>query len=117
MNKTLREKSYTALCCLFGTAALCALTARAGAVEDAPPTKTVKYDDLDITKPAGAKTLYRRIQAAAVEVCPVLMSRELELLPIEHRCIEQAIDAAVRSVNAPALTQLRAGGQVRLASK
>jgi len=50
-------------------------------------------------------------------VCPVLMSRELELLPIEHRCIEQAIDAAVRSVNAPALTQLRAGGQVRLASK
>jgi len=118
MNKAIRMKLYTAVYCAFGTAALGTLTAPAGAAEEAVPSKTVRFDDLDITKPAGAKVLYRRIQAAAQEVCQIVpMTREMQLMSIEHACIVRAIDNAVRKVNAPALTELRFGSGLRLASK
>ena len=117
MNKILLSKHYKALCCLLGAAALGTMTAAAAAAEEALPAKIVKYDDLDITKPAGAKVLFHRIHAAAVEVCPVPFSSAPKLLAVERACIDHAIDQAVRDVNAPALTELRFASPVRLASK
>jgi UrcA family protein len=116
MNKSIRLTLYTALCCAVGTAALGGL-ATAGAAEEDLQTKTVRFDDLDITKPAGAKVLYHRIQAAAFEVCRGLSSREFQLKAKDHACIEQAIDNAVRSVDSAPLTELRFGSEFRLASK
>ena len=112
MNTTIRTKLYAALCCAFGTGALCAHSSSAEA-EDAP-SKIVRFTDLDITKPAGAKVLYGRIRAAAHSA-----GGDPILRPAVHACIDKAIDEAVRKVDAPALTALRFGGSgdVRLASK
>jgi UrcA family protein len=116
MNKPIRLTLYTALCCALGTTALGGLAA-AGAAEEDLPSKTVRFDDLDIAKPAGAKVLYHRIQAAALEVCRVPSSLEFQLMAKHQACIEQAVDNAVRSVNSPPLTELRFGSEFRLASK
>ncbi len=117
MNPNIRMKFYTAILSAFGTASMCTLTtAPAGAAEQAVPTRTVRFDDLDITKPAGAKILYDRIKAAAVDVCP-RNSRELSEVVVERKCVETAIDIAVRKVNSDLLTELRFGSGIRLASK
>jgi UrcA family protein len=117
MNKTIRTTLYTASYCAFGAAVLCTLTTPAVASEQDVPTKTVRFDDLNIAKAAGAKVLYRRIQAAAREVCPLSISRGVYLAAVQRACIEQAIDNAVRSVNAVALTELRFGSALHLADK
>jgi UrcA family protein len=116
MNKTIRTNIYTAIYCALGTAAFCAATTVAAAEEQNPPTETVKYGDLDISKSAGARVLYHRIQVAARQVCP-LTSNTIEMVTAEHACINKAIDDAVKSVNAVALSELRFGTPVRLASK
>jgi UrcA family protein len=117
VNKTLRTKLYRVIYCTLGAAALCTLTATAGADTQTPLTKTVKFDDLNIATPAGAKVLYRRIQAAAVEVCPPQMFYTLQMDQIQRTCVSQAIDNAVKSVNSTALTELRFGSPARVASK
>jgi UrcA family protein len=116
MNKSIHLTLYAALCCTLGTTALGGL-AMAGAAEEDLPTKIVHFDDLDIAKPAGAKVLYHRIQAAALEVCRGPSSREFQLMAKNRACIEQAIDNAVRSVNSAPLTELHFGSEFRLASK
>jgi UrcA family protein len=117
MNTTIRTKLYAALCCAFGTGALCTHSSSAEA-EDAP-SRVVRFADLDITKPAGAKVLYGRIRVAAHTVCEQSAGGDPILRPAVHACIDKAIDEAVRKVDAPALTALRFGGSgdVRLASK
>jgi UrcA family protein len=117
MNTTLRTNLYTAIFCIIGTAAVTTLTTPAGADGLNPPSKTVKFDDLNIATAAGAKALYRRIQTAAVEVCPTQMSYTLRMEQARRACVDHAIDNAVKSVNSPALTELRFGNPVRLASK
>ncbi|MGO8827983.1 MAG: UrcA family protein [Steroidobacteraceae bacterium] len=119
MKPNLRMKYYTAILSAFGTASMCTLsTAPAGAAEQAVPTRTVRFDDLDITKPAGAKILYDRIKAAAAEVCQPSMSREpLTMAVVQRNCVQKAIDNAVMKVNSDVLTELRFGSGIRLASK
>ncbi len=118
MNPNIRMKFYTAILSAFGTASMCTLTtAPAGAAEQAVPSRTVRFDDLDINKPAGAKILYDRIKAAAVEVCEPPMSRELSVVVVQRKCVEKAIDNAVMKVNSDVLTELRFGSGIRLASK
>ena len=92
------------LAILLGTLSACA------DVYAAPPgyevaTRTVKYGDLDLTRSAGAASLYSRIQYAANAVCePAVSSIPREsILPTRH-CVEQSIARAVADVNAPALT-------------
>jgi UrcA family protein len=115
--KTIRTKLYSAIYCVLGAAAFCSLTTPAGAdPQDDPPTKIVKYGDLNIGTTAGAQVLYRRIQNAAREVCMTGMGT-LQFVAAEHACIDKAIDDAVRGVNSVALSELRFGTQVHLASK
>ncbi len=67
--------------------------------------RTVKYGDLDLTRSAGAATLYSRIQAAARAVCePVSSSGRRDSFALTRRCVDQSITRAVADVNAPALT-------------
>ena len=118
---TIRTKLYAAICVLFGSAAVgTPWTSAQASDEPPPPTKTVKFADLDIQTAEGAKVLYHRIRLAANQVC-----QEIERDPVMREatqgCIDTAIDNAVRKVNAPYLTALRFGngnnGNVRLASK
>ena len=117
MNTTIRTKIYTAISCVMGTAALC--TVLSPSVEaQAPPSKTVRFSDLDITKSEGAKVLYNRIRAAAQEVCELSTGTDPIMRAAIKGCIDTAVDKAVKDVNAPMLTNLRFGStDLRLASK
>jgi len=116
MNTLIRTRLLTAIYCVLGAAGVCALAASAGA-EESLPSKTVRYSDLDISHPAGAKTLYDRIRAAARDVCALSIAGDPVLRGGGKACVDTAIDDAVRKVNAPELTSLRFGGDIRLASK
>jgi|SRR5271156_2699435 len=112
----IRAKLYSAIYCVLGTAAFCTLTTPAGADSQDPPSKIVKYGDLNIGTTAGAQVLYRRIQNAAREVCLSGIGT-LQFIAADRACMNKAIDEAVKSVNSVALTELRFGTQVHLASK
>jgi UrcA family protein len=115
MNAIIRTKIHAAIYCVLGAAALGALSTSAHA-EDQPPSKTVKFADLDIQTPEGAKVLYHRIRAAARSVCDY---GHANLRNAELQCAEKAIDDAVRKVNAPYPTVLHVDStdRLRLASK
>jgi UrcA family protein len=117
MNTFIRTKIYTAISCFMSTAALCNALSTTAEAQDVP-SKVVKFYDLDVTTPDGAKVLYKRIRAAARDVCDVSADGD-PIFRIQNKvCIDKAIDKAVRGVNAPMLTNLRFGsGDVRLASK
>jgi UrcA family protein len=115
---TVRTKLYAAICVLFGSAAVGTPWTSAQAGEENPPSKTVKFADLDIRTPEGAKALYQRIRAAANQVCAPTY-RDPVLRDGVGTCVNSAIDNAVKKINAPYLTALRFGNNVnvRLASK
>ena len=111
---SIRTKIYTTLYVVLGASALGSLSAPALA-DPSPPSKKVRFNDLDLSTPKGAKILYDRISAAAHDVCgttdPIMRQATRE-------CIAHAIDQAVKDVNAPMLTSLRFGTpEVRLARK
>ena len=61
---------------------------------------TVKFADLDISKPRGAALLYARISAAAKSACSFYWFKSDA---DEFRCVHDAIANAVRKVNQPEL--------------
>ena len=111
-----RNKLFVVIYCLMITAWACTLAVTAGA-DESLPSKTVRYSDLDISKPEGAKALYQRIRAAARHVCDLSIGGDAVLRVAEKACVDTAIDNAVRKVDAPALTSLRFGGDIHLASR
>jgi UrcA family protein len=68
---------------------------------------TVGYSDLDLSKPAGAQTLYQRIKSAAAQVCG---SRghytRLESRKLWRDCYDGAVANAVAQIDRPSLTAL-----------
>ena len=85
---------------------------------ESPPTRVVHFDDLDLSKPAGIQTLYRRIKFAAHMVCEPYIDSDIHSSGAMRACVIQAVDHAVSRVNSPALTELHTGAaNVRLASK
>jgi UrcA family protein len=116
MNTTIQNTARAAAFFLCGAIALCTLQMTARASDDALPTEKVSYADLDISKPAGAKVLYSRIQAAARHVCALSGIRDLGSMQWVNRCTDQAIDKAMKDVGAPALTALRPNTVIHYAS-
>jgi UrcA family protein len=117
MNTNIRATVYKTIFCAYWAATVCVLSGPAKADDLPLPTKTVQFGDLDISKSEGAKVLYRRIQAAAHEVCGGSIPYGLSASGVQHTCIDKAIDGAIKNVNSVALTQVRFGSPVRLASK
>ena len=76
----------------------------AGAAGLAPPSVTVKYGDLDVSRPQGATTLYSRIRAAAERVCSPAESGGIAAKMRFKGCIDQAISDAVKTVHQPELS-------------
>jgi UrcA family protein len=116
MNTNVQTMFRPAALLLCGAMTVCGLQATARA-DDGLRKEKVSFADLDISKPAGAKTLYGRIVAAANHVC-----RDTENMGLypdvfkERQCINQAIDNAVKAVDAPALSALRSAKVLHLAS-
>jgi UrcA family protein len=77
----------------------------------------VSYAELDLTKPAGAQTLYERIKKAAYTVCGAYDSPMAWNYPAKTQCLKTAIDDAVAKVNSPLLTSLHRNENTRVASK
>lgn len=119
MNTLTRASIHTTLCLLLGIAGGCALSNSVHAGEEQGlPSKTVRYDDLDISRTAGAKVLYSRIRTAAIQVCEDPLHTDPIVRLSAHACIRHAIDEAVKSVASPVLTAMNSGGgDIRVARK
>jgi UrcA family protein len=90
------------LCTLF---ALAITSGSLGTVYAADaPTIKVSYSDLDLSRPADAQVLYRRLKQAAAAVCGSSVSAA-ELLRYAHwrRCYDPALHNAVMQIDAPEL--------------
>jgi UrcA family protein len=68
-------------------------------------SKTVKFGDLDINGPEGAKKLYKRIKVAAESLCSPVDGRLLTQHQVFTRCVRGSVQRAVVQVQSPALTQ------------
>ena len=85
--------------------------------------KTVLYGDLNLANPQGVERLYRRIVAAAQQVCDSRQGRSLQAQALDSICTKQSIARAVAAVGQPALTSLHAvktgqsSGTARLAKQ
>ena len=65
----------------------------------------VQYGDLNLSNPRGAAALYKRIEAAANDVCGAseVESRELGSRASVDACVRKAITGAVTTVGRPEL--------------
>lgn len=105
MNASLCTRASIPLalvCC-----ALAPLPAFAGAPSDEVPRITVSYADLDLTRAEGAQTLYRRLRAAARQVCDA--GHDMRALAERARyraCVDKALEEAVRTIDRDVLTAL-----------
>jgi len=92
-------------CVLAGLVAgpVSALAASSGRLDD-PPSRKVKYADLDLNRDAGVAALFSRIKTAAREVCEPMDVFFLNLVRQQYNCSQDAIARAVADVNAPLLT-------------
>jgi len=68
-----------------------------------PVSITVKYADLNVASPSGARALYARIRAAAQNACSYYW---FKTDADEFRCLHNTIARAVSKVNQPALSAL-----------
>lgn len=82
------------------------------AAEKAPDgqrsSKVVQYGDLNLANPQGVDRLYRRIVAAANEVCETHGDRSIVNFELTRICMRQSIAKAVTAVGNPALAALHA---------
>jgi UrcA family protein len=96
----------TGLRALIATAIFGALAASFGAASAADLSSvsvTVKYADLNIASPSGARVLYQRIRAAAQSACSYFL---FETGTDEAHCVRLTIERAVAKVNQPALSAI-----------
>jgi UrcA family protein len=78
-------------------------------------TRTVKVWDLDLTESADVQTLYDRVHAAAAHVCRAEERRAYRVTRMRvagwlDRCVDGAIDGAVRELGNPSLAALHTRG-------
>lgn len=100
MNSSSRS---TGLRGLIATAIFGALAVGFSVVSAADPSSAsinVKYADLNIASPSGARVLYERIRAAAQSACNYFW---FKTDADEARCVQNTIANAVTKVNQPAV--------------
>lgn len=79
------------------------------------PTRTVKAWDLDLAKTADVRTLYQRLQNAANAVCNAATKQHWQNTRARapqgwsQRCVQDAVDAAVRGVDNRRLAAVHTG--------
>lgn len=100
------QRSTRTICFALGLAAALGFSglANANATSDEVRRAEVSFSDLDLSRTAGANTLYTRIQRAARNVCEVNTVPNPQALLLERKCMAKAMDDAVRSVDDPNLT-------------
>jgi UrcA family protein len=95
----------TAVLCLAAAATLPSAAPVRAQTSDTVPSVTVRYGDLDIGSPAGARVLLTRIQAAADTACGRAPDiRRLDRWAYFEACRRSAVTRAVAQVGSPMLT-------------
>lgn len=83
---------------------LAALSAPAVSVaQPAPPSVVLRHADLDLSEPAAAREMLRRIRAAAGRVCAPHETSHAAILAADA-CRREAVARGVARLNAPAVT-------------
>lgn len=92
----------------FGVQASHAQVAATDADADIPSV-TVQYDDLNLGSVEGSRVLYRRLEAAATQVCPkVGYVTELRQNEDARRCIKASIERAAKEIKSPRFAEVAA---------
>jgi UrcA family protein len=69
---------------------------------DADAGTTVRFADLDLSKPEGVATLYARISRTAHDICGDVDGR----MSLNEKCVAKTVENAVNRLNWPLLTAL-----------
>jgi UrcA family protein len=115
--------SSSALTALLAASTLAFSIGSASAVSAAdqdPVTATVKYGDLNLTTPGGAKVMLQRIEQAARQVCQY--DADIADLPglrdWVRYCVSTRIEITLRRLDAPMVTAAYSGkSQMLLAER
>lgn len=116
MSISIQKSARVAAFFLGGAITVCGLHATAKAADQPPPSQKVSYADLNISKPAGAAVLYRRIVKAAHQVCEDNSVKGLASYQLINHCVDRAITQAVNDVGSPALSALLPHPPLKVAS-
>jgi len=107
---TISARKHSPRFFLTGLTAACLAVAATGvraqgqAAPDTEPRKiVVHYADLNLANPQGVERLYRRIVAAASEVCDS-RDRSLQAQALDGICKKESIARAVAAANQPVMT-------------
>lgn len=115
--------THVAKIVIGATSLLLGLAGQAAAAEivgsrtlDAERGAAVRASDLDLSVPADAEALYRRIEKKARSMCEAEAARwDVKRVSRRQRCIEQAVDGAVGRANMPLLTAVHHGTSRQMA--
>jgi UrcA family protein len=85
--------------------------------DEDPRSRAIQVSDLDLSRPAEAAQLYRRIERAAIYVCEPFASDSLARTMLYRKCVSGAVARAVADVNSPLFTQYVAHTNGRILSR
>jgi UrcA family protein len=91
----------------FFAAAMIVCPGLAAAAPAPAPAVVVHYADLDLARPAGARTMLIRIRKAAADACrdsPGMAGHDSHTLQRLDDCYRQSVRRAVEGLNAPLVT-------------
>jgi UrcA family protein len=75
-------------------------------------TVTVSFADLNLSKQAGAETLYGRLKTGARQACGGSQDfRNIGIRRLTRQCYNEALSGAVQSINNETLTNLHANAR------
>jgi UrcA family protein len=106
LKESIMKMLAAATALLFNVSLGSALSVPASADTGDIPSVTVKFADLDISRPAGATKLYGRIQGAAKLVCSAYDRSDFAAQANFKACVSDAIGRAVAKVESPALNMV-----------
>lgn len=112
MNSS-NDRRFAPALAAMALACSCAIQAANAAPAEAGRTAIVSYADLDLSHPAGARQLYRRLESAARAVCGPYDVRELQRSMQVRACIERALSDAAAQIDRPLVAALLAKGGKR----
>jgi UrcA family protein len=107
MNINLKSVAFSAVA--FVCATIVMNSAAAGGPVGETLQQKVSFAGLNLDRPEGVAALYKRIHAAAVNVCSPIETTEVYLSSKLKPCIADATSRAIKMVNNPALTAYENG--------
>ena len=115
-RRTARRIAWTAIS--LATASLLSVNAQADNDPYSVPRKAVDYTDLDLSVPADANRLYKRLQNAVKSVCGTSTTLDLSKIRKYRHCYQKSLADAVATVNHNSVTALyKADKSVKLADR